>query len=1698
MSRQSKSAVTSNDRRHVAQLQVLKRFVEEQAEMFALFKYAPFTEGEHIKDVCLRPSTLIPGTVGVFSSAPTCAPKKWLSDYPGVLMWNELHDRFVQRYHCPTAVRCPVLDYTVDDTAATAMGLDPSCRIKNNEWLVGVTLVGDPTRVGALFNSPHGLDGVAPNCIFELIAKENLHSVLSNNRTSNGKTVVKSTLVCVSRNRDAILTDVKETELLVGYDESDGGHGVAGYWNELEYDYCSECFTKENLESNPLIECFLETCAISRHRLCSKVPHRRRSFCDRHQPHVLSSSVFDAPLTPPPTQQVAPQKARPFHFNPDMEITTTPRDIVISPNVLIRHDTATDTAIGTANVATTLHDKFDASTQPTVARTASRYVHCDLMNKERMHTLLSRRHPSSSICRVDVSPPRTVSPVPMIAPISIVHELQTIAMDTSGYVPSEEDDIDTSDEDETSDFVSMSRTGAGSKRVQSRPELRPLKIKVIKPRAISALNEEGVTAVRGLYEKFTPSILSANRRAQWHLRQGDYGTPKEQEITEEVSQSLAQLHSCCASHDRLDELRTSRVGGGLNGKIFRNVLTFLESRLEFRRDFRYSDHAVALVIQQQLMAWSKTLNYQGYPLCDTCFTCALGVSRATMYRMTRMEHTHIQERASCGSAKVLKYVVNELTAYAREYGQFNPTATSVGKGTAEVRVLEHITKAQCRIGLEKYIEGKESQNIPISHGTFLRAIEKCKDQNLVLNMKSSKELAKCTTCVELNNKVDLAKAKGDATEIEIAERCKKEHDEEWQEQRALFDMKKQWCLRCPWELNLLTLDGMDSKKTHMPHYQRLSKDADAAAKSRLPLRVVGGFHFGAAQACLGFASYDDVPSKGANASVTSIQHAIDMNFKAQDTSKWAPIPKCKFDGPIENSHASDETRAAAAAAIDDAASAEAAAAAAAVADSQPGRSSSSVSVNNPSRASSFHAEDFWREHTDEQRKVPFMWSEGLHVTFDNTSGDSKNSTTFRYLALLVAMGIYRYITVSTLMVGHTHDIVDQMFSVWSQRLRENNAPALSDLMKLMRDKYSTKIYELKRHIDKIRRAGERPSDDVSVAARLKELAREFGVQPHMVLQTFIVDVDRWLSLGSISGISSPHCFYIVKETIVDEETKTKREAVVMYNRYLAKSHEDHTVHHNPAYARVRFGPWTTRAIVMEMWQLPTTDPYRCPPQYVDTEVHRQCLNHHFLKEKNMNKAQHDEMMAQLKKFDDTMQELALGCSECARMSKERTAIGVIHRADPTAPDSEESKLSREKEKKKRTLKTQYNKHMADPEFVDQHRTLRVDGWYTQWIERVQTVIEPYYLARRLIAAPSAEQRLITGRAAHPVALVSDKTEPPLRRQRVDQRWRATHPPPKVGDFVLLRGRPWVPIWVGQVKQVGAGREDGENEEYRSKDAFASSSAAAPTRASGRASKPIVRTGMVCSDTVENAIMETIDEVDNEVDDEPQVEADTTDGVTRMEVDEDASQSRSNRSKKRGRSPAVSKKKSKSAKACKRKAAQSPTASADDAADSTPLRAVYQELGVDEFEVEWWQYIDTPAIKRMKPNDRQVMRQWVVINGSAEDLTVWDDAVKMFDEKQSFKRLPKIAVSRWKSAKYAKWDGPPNPVSFEKIICWGHKDDFFIEGGKLASKYYKTALEDLALEDLRDEEFGMAIDHTIEAAASSPPLAASSPPAAAAS
>ena len=89
----------------------------------------------------------------------------------------------------------------------------------------------------------------------------------------------------------------------------------------------------------------------------------------------------------------------------------------------------------------------------------------------------------------------------------------------------------------------------------------------------------------------------------------------------------------------------------------------------------------------------------------------------------------------------------------------------------------------------------------------------------------------------------------------------------------------------------------------------------------------------------------------------------------------------------------------------------------------------------------------------------------LYVQLDNTTRENKNSTVFSYLSMLVERGIFKKIKVNFLLVGHTHDHIDQMFSRFSKKFARCNAFTLSTLSRMITKAYTPKPDV--QHLDKV-------------------------------------------------------------------------------------------------------------------------------------------------------------------------------------------------------------------------------------------------------------------------------------------------------------------------------------------------------------------------------------------------------------------------------------------------------------------------------------------------------------------------------------------------------------------------------------------------------------------------------------------------------
>ena len=72
----------------------------------------------------------------------------------------------------------------------------------------------------------------------------------------------------------------------------------------------------------------------------------------------------------------------------------------------------------------------------------------------------------------------------------------------------------------------------------------------------------------------------------------------------------------------------------------------------------------------------------------------------------------------------------------------------------------------------------------------------------------------------------------------------------------------------------------------------------------------------------------------------------------------------------------------------------------------------------------------------------------LLLQLDNSGKDNKNKHVFAFCSELVARGVFKIVEVGFLMVGHTHEDVDALFSKVSAELRHKEVDNLHRLMSI--------------------------------------------------------------------------------------------------------------------------------------------------------------------------------------------------------------------------------------------------------------------------------------------------------------------------------------------------------------------------------------------------------------------------------------------------------------------------------------------------------------------------------------------------------------------------------------------------------------------------------------------------------------------------
>ncbi len=85
----------------------------------------------------------------------------------------------------------------------------------------------------------------------------------------------------------------------------------------------------------------------------------------------------------------------------------------------------------------------------------------------------------------------------------------------------------------------------------------------------------------------------------------------------------------------------------------------------------------------------------------------------------------------------------------------------------------------------------------------------------------------------------------------------------------------------------------------------------------------------------------------------------------------------------------------------------------------------------------------------------------LFLQFDNCLRENKNAYVCAYVTLLVERGVFKFIYVCYLPVGHTHNIVDQVNSRLGEACRRVDIPFREDLLKKLHNSYTPRPHVFK-------------------------------------------------------------------------------------------------------------------------------------------------------------------------------------------------------------------------------------------------------------------------------------------------------------------------------------------------------------------------------------------------------------------------------------------------------------------------------------------------------------------------------------------------------------------------------------------------------------------------------------------------------------
>jgi len=639
-------------------------------------------------------------------------------------------------------------------------------------------------------------------------------------------------------------------------------------------------------------------------------------------------------------------------------------------------------------------------------------------------------------------------------------------------------------------------------------------------------------------------------------------------------------------------------------------------------------------------------------------------------------------------------------------------------------------------------------------------------ENHFISLGKGNSLCRCAVCDKLDNQCTPAYLKENKLGHKDVLRFKAQklsHLAQMQQQRQYFDAHKDKAMQQPLEEWCITFDGMDQAKTQLPSRARFSKDLDAM--ERIKLHWIGVFCFGGPQPVMGLMNTPEL-RKDAALSVVTLMRILEC--------QWLALVK-QYEAGMRATNSQAASQAA----------------------SQAG-DRGELRIEEHGDASTL----------DSGAAVysgPGMkWPRRLHVTFDNASSECKNQWMMRFLGLLVFHGIFEAITASMLLVGHTHDIVDQMFSVWSRMLRIHNAETYEKMRDLFRDRYHSRIdglvdlmrgnqeafdaltpEEQKAYNEEIMEAGAEWNDEqADILADFSAFVKKHDyLSPHIEHQTVTVDIEGWLRKAvkaknppSLKGIPKAYNFGVEKD---------KDGNVYLYNSQFANSAELQTGPAVHSYPNQITGNWTTRALLY-MASDPglTSDPYRMPPLKLELgQLHITAAK--YKAASAMTAPDHDDFTAMLNRLQIEQEKQRADCEECYKALTSFGDHGVVSQRKKAS--SEEKKQANKKLTARGKSWTAMQRHIRDPSFADVHQAKMVHtGFWTNWLERFREHIQPAYIERAIIFNPDD-----LAQPFHPAEteLCSGVGEPPVhsdRAARIDLIYLHQQGTPVEGQVAIQR------------------------------------------------------------------------------------------------------------------------------------------------------------------------------------------------------------------------------------------------------------------------------------------------------------------------